>query len=119
MMTSRLRATLFSRRSTPSSDLKRWHDAMRDIHQAAPDLVFTYIDDKKNRIALGVEDPERHRAAVEAELDRLGIPREGVNIEQSTPIALSLQQRDRPLVGGLQIQFQEGFLGVETESDSQ
>jgi LPXTG-motif cell wall-anchored protein len=67
-------------------DLRRWYVAMRDIHQVAPDLVFTDMDEARNRITIALEDPDRHRAAVEAELDRLGIPGEAVNIEQSAPI---------------------------------
>jgi hypothetical protein len=67
-------------------ELRRWYVAMQGIHQVAPDLVFTDMDEARNRITIALEDPDRHRAAVEAELDRLGIPGEAVNIEQSAPI---------------------------------
>jgi hypothetical protein len=67
-------------------DLRRWYVAMQGIHQVAPDLVFTDMDEARNRITIALEDPDRHRAAVGAELDRLGIPGEAVNIEQSAPI---------------------------------
>ena len=64
-------------------DLKRWYEAIRDIHLVAPDLAFKDIDEQRNRITLAFEDPDRHRPALEAELVRLGVPLDAVNIEQS------------------------------------
>lgn len=68
------------------TDLKRWYESMRDFHRVAPDLVLTDIDERRNRIKIGLQDPDRYRAAVEAKLDRLGIPRDAVPIEKSEPI---------------------------------
>lgn len=71
------------------TDLKRWYEAaVRDISLVAPDLVSTDIDEKSNRIKIGLEDPDRYRAAVEAKLIRLGIPQDAVLIEKSSPICL-------------------------------
>jgi hypothetical protein len=92
----------------PFVDLKRWHDAIRmNIREVASDLVFTGFRQRVNRLAIGLEAPDQHRAAVEEELTRLEIPLEAVIIEQSEPIVFdsSLQDQHRPLVGGLQIQF--------------
>ena len=84
--------------------LKEWHERMMMDVLALPGVVFTDIDDAKNRLAVGVEKPAV-QALVEEQLTKLGIPREAVNIEETRPVEFdtSLQDRHRGLVGGLQI----------------
>lgn len=69
-------------------------------------LVFTDIDDARNRLNIGVMTDEV-QALVEEQLGRLGIPREAFIIEKSSPFEFdsSLQDRHRPLVGGLLVSF--------------
>jgi hypothetical protein len=89
--------------------LKAWDDRMSPEVLATPGVVLTDIDDKKNRLTVGVEDPNLLHA-VEAELSILGIPREAVDIEQMSPLEpdLTLQDYHRPVYGGLQIERSAG-----------
>ncbi len=93
-------------------ELKRWYESMRAIHLVAPDLVLTDIDEKRNRIMIGLEDPDRYRAAVEAELDRLGIPREAVLIEESEPICPHTLPSRCPPPSGRPTSSQVGLLAI-------
>jgi hypothetical protein len=91
------------------AELARWHDSALEVLEL-PDVVFTDLDEKRNRVVIAVE----HAAAmaeVQAELDALGIPREAAIVELAEPIVnmATLRDRIRPLVGGLQIRF-SGFL---------
>lgn len=87
------------------SDLKIWHDRMAALFEL-PGVVFTDIDEMNNCLSVGVEDLGIVRT-LEQELDRLGIPRAAVGIEEAEPIVFSqtLRDRTRPLQGGLQIAF--------------
>jgi hypothetical protein len=87
------------------SDLKSWHDRMLSLLEI-PGVVFTDVDEKGNRLSVGVENAEMV-SAVEQELERLGIPRPAVAIEETEPIVFAATLRDwnRPLQGGLQIAF--------------
>lgn len=83
-------------------DLKAWLERLSGV--GITGLVFTDIDDARNRLNIGVMTDEV-QAQVEEELARLGIPREAVIIEKSAPFEFlsSLQDKHRPLVAGLQI----------------
>lgn len=84
-------------------ELKEWHEPVMADVLNIPGVVFTDIDDAKNRLAVGVEKLEI-QPLVEEQLVKLGIPREAVNIEETKPVEFGgLQDRNRPLVGGLQI----------------
>jgi len=89
----------------PFSELKKWHDRMVDV-LAIRGVVFTDIDESKNRLTVGVHDPGTI-GVVRQELDRLGVPQAAAKVEQTEPItfATTLQDRVRPLLGGLQINF--------------
>ena len=84
--------------------LKAWHDRMMTDVLNIPGVVFTDIDDAKNRLAVGVETLEV-QPLVEEHLAKLDIPRDAVNVEETKPVKFesSLQDRHRGLVGGLQI----------------
>lgn len=94
-------------------ELKDWHDRMMADVLNLPGVVFTDIDDAKNRLAVGVEKPEV-QPLVEEQLARLGIPREAVNIEVTRPVEFetSLIDQHRPLVGGLQIATSSGICSL-------
>lgn len=94
-------------------ELKKWHDAMTDVLRLRR-VVFTDINDRKNRLTVAVEDRERDGAQVEEELARLEIPREAVDVEEHAPITFALDDQRRPILGGVQIEFQTGFLGLGT-----
>lgn len=89
-------------------ELKAWHDRMQDV-LALDGVVFTDIDDARNRLTVGVQDFALV-PAVEGELARAGVPREAVEIIETEPVRLetSLRDQHRPLVGGLQISFTSG-----------
>ncbi len=73
--------------------LKVWHDCMRRWILPIPGVTMTDIDDKRNRIAVGIdiglqaESKRRVIEAVETALERLGIPREAVILEEESPAA--------------------------------
>lgn len=94
-------------------ELKKWHDAMTDVLRLRR-VVFTDINDRKNRLTVAIEDRERDGAQVEEELARLEIPREAVDVEEHAPITFALGDQRRPILGGVQIEFQTGFLGLGT-----
>lgn len=67
-------------------ELQAWHDAMVDV-LSLPGVVFTDIDERENRLRVGVEDREKYGAQVREELTRLEIPRDAVGIDEHAPIA--------------------------------
>jgi hypothetical protein len=83
--------------------LKRWKDSATD-NLAIPGVTMTDIDERANRLTIGVE-PQGPRGLVEQELGVRGIPPEGWQIEEVRPAEpqTSLQDKHRPVVGGLQI----------------
>jgi hypothetical protein len=91
------------------AQLNEMHKRMMPSVLGISGVVLTDIDEAKNTLTVGVED-QKTRGMVEHRLAQLGIPRTIVNIEETTPIKLeaSLQDRHRPVVGGLQIQFSRG-----------
>jgi hypothetical protein len=89
--------------------LRAWHNhgaALLDV----PGVVYTDIDETSNQLKVGVESAESF-GQVQAELRRLGIPPEAVQVILTDPIVqlATLQQYQRPLAGGLQINF-PGYL---------
>jgi len=89
--------------------LKTWHDGMGSLFDI-PGVIFTDIDERTNRLAVGVES-EDDFGAVEQELTRLGIPVAAVNLKITEPIVQMVTLRDkiRPLQAGTQIAF-SGYL---------
>ncbi len=97
--------------------LKAWLDEMTPRILGMSGTVLTSIDQGKNRLRVGVETLAL-APAVEAELTAMGIPLEAVNIEQASPakfpetlpnqlapVAMTLRDKFRPVVGGLQIKI--------------
>ena len=91
------------------AELNEAHKTMMPSVLGTSGVVLTDIDEATNRLTVGVLD-QRAGAEVEKQLAALGIPPEMVNIETTDPVTLevSLQDRHRPVVGGLQIQFLRG-----------
>jgi hypothetical protein len=107
--------------------LKSWYDRIAPTLLTTRGTVFTDIDERQNRLIVGMERPSRQRAAFAGKLRALGIPRGVVRTtpaqrgtEQQAPTCQNLQSRCRPLVGGLQIESKQGecTLGFVARSGS-
>jgi hypothetical protein len=88
------------------AQLKRWHDELSPRVLALPGVVLTDIDERQNRLVIGVERAELS-AQIEAELRQLGVPQAAARIVESEPVHQLVTLRDflRPLRGGQQIAF--------------
>jgi hypothetical protein len=91
------------------AQLKAWQEQAGAVFDL-PGVVFTDVDEKLNRVAIGVENKAASGAVMEA-LMRLQIPLKAVEIVETPPIyqLATLRDRVRPLQGGLQINF-PGYL---------
>lgn len=87
------------------TQLKEWHDLMAGSVLTKAGVVFTDIDDRSNRLRIGVENLKRAKGGLEADLTALGIPLEAVEITKTEPVVPELRDRNRPLRGGFQINF--------------
>jgi hypothetical protein len=123
--------------------LKKWHDRLAERIFQIPEVHLTDINDETNRLTAGIETLDA-TDEVERLLRALGIPAEAVEIEeigpfqlqqQPTPVptptppapsfpsppsctdAESINDRCRPVVGGLQIEISlgNGTLGFIAE----
>ncbi|HYZ90800.1 MAG TPA: hypothetical protein VFA34_00235 [Actinomycetota bacterium] len=65
--------------------LYRWHQAATNV-LSIDGVVFTDLNERKNRIDVGTQDPERHRSAIEAELSKSGVPLKVVRIVRADPM---------------------------------
>jgi hypothetical protein len=86
-------------------ELHSWHKQMSPEVLSLPGTVFTDIDERTNRLRIGVTDSRRMRKAVEEHLSNLGVPSEAVEIVETEEVKQVLRSRRRPLRGGLQINF--------------
>jgi hypothetical protein len=86
------------------AQLKTWQNRATEKLLGLPGVVMTDVDDKTNRLTVGVTG-DRGRAAVNKGLARLGIPRAAVDVQAAAPAETqsSLNDFHRPLVGGLQV----------------
>jgi hypothetical protein len=75
--------------------LMEWYRPLRNSVHQLEGVTLSSIGSKESRIQIGVVDPERHAAAVEAELDRLDIPREAVIIRQMGPFTTTSASTSR------------------------
>ncbi|MCI2430886.1 S1 family peptidase [Candidatus Acetothermia bacterium] len=85
--------------------LKNWHDKLMALFEDGG-VVFTDIDETRNMLKVGIEIAGL-KDNIEKKLDKLGVPRDAVAIEEAEPVVLmaTLRDRIRPLQGGLQIAF--------------
>ncbi|HEX5084607.1 MAG TPA: hypothetical protein VFY40_21405 [Blastocatellia bacterium] len=86
-------------------DLYDWQRQMSPTVLAIPGVVFTDIDEKTNRLRIGVTDSSGLTDEVEKYLSGLSVPREAVLISETKPVLPELRNVRRPLRGGLQINF--------------
>lgn len=107
----------FESASYDFSELSRWR-AQLDQAISVGTLIFSDIDERENRVSLGVVSVTAI-ATVSSLADQLGIPRDAVEIRtaiQPTPVT-SLTQYHRPMVGALGIatdqkQCSAGFVAI-------
>ncbi|NTX52404.1 hypothetical protein [Myxococcus sp. CA039A] len=86
------------------SQLKALQERLTPDVLALPGTVFTDVDEKSNRVAIGVEKAEA-RAIVERAIARLAVARDAVDIVEWGPInPTSVQSGWTPVGGGLQIE---------------
>lgn len=87
------------------AQLKEWSERLPPV-LAQAGVVFTDIDEARNRLTIGVENADG-RARAAAKLAELAIPSAAVIVEEVEPIHFTASLRDynRPLQGGLQIAF--------------
>ena len=85
------------------TDLQRWKRSALQLHRD-PGVVFTTIDERANRLLVGVLDSTAG-ARVDATVESLDIPREAVAVTVTRrPTTLqTLNERVNPVRGGLQI----------------
>ena len=98
-------------------DLHSWHQELSPAVLSLPGVVFTDLDEKTNRLRIGVTDSKEVLEAVEKSLAGLSVPREAVVFSETKPIDPHLRNFRRPLRGGLQINFGNflctlGFIAV-------
>jgi hypothetical protein len=85
------------------AQLKAWHDRLGEL-LAMPGVTMTDIDDRINRLTVGVEDPTEAGERVKAGLARLGIPQAAVTLVAATAVKPTLRDRTRPLRAGTAIE---------------
>lgn len=85
------------------SELKSWQDEIRDELGALPGITLVGIDDRGNRLLIGVEDRNQHEPGVRALLARLDIPQDALNLIEASRPTQELRQERRPIRGGLQV----------------
>lgn len=66
-------------------ELHNWRRAGADVHNL-PGVVFTDVDEKANRLTIGVTDSEHNGARVVEAFSRAGVPEKAVRIIESDPI---------------------------------
>lgn len=95
----------------PFAQLKGWLDKVTPAVMGIPGVVLTDVDDVNNRLSIGVEKLALLRTVIESRLVALGVPREAVSIEETAPFHFqaTVQDRHRPVVGGLQISMSAGY----------
>ncbi|MBI1843105.1 MAG: hypothetical protein HYR89_00595 [Actinobacteria bacterium] len=93
--------------------LDAWH---KDLQEAftLPGVSLTDVQESRNRVVVGVEDPETQSLAVRALATERGVPDQALEIIRATPMTQMLQSKRRPMRGGNQIQFQTGLWGAQT-----
>jgi hypothetical protein len=79
-----------------------------------PGTVLTDLDERRNRVKVGIESSAPHKD-VEAALDQLGIPRKAVVIEVTKPIKFqaTLRSKFRSMPGGVQVEADTGVFAFK------
>jgi hypothetical protein len=92
------------------AELEHWQRRISTEGLALQGAVFVDADERSNRVRVGVERGTG-RSRLQAVAARLGVPASAVIVEETDPIVqvATLQDRIRPVRGGVQINF-PGFL---------
>ena len=87
-------------------DLYAWSEAMKSSMLAIPGVVSTDIAEDRNRLRIGIEEPQVAER-VREHVNTLGIPSDAVVIEMTAPIRRlsTLRDKFRPVMGGIQVNF--------------
>jgi hypothetical protein len=95
------------------SELSRWHDQLAVKVLDLPDVTFTGIDHTNNKVVVGIVHSNA-RSLVSSRLGSLSVPYEALSFMETGPIVPtnSLLDRNRPMVGGLQIGSPTGFCSL-------
>ncbi|HEU0301740.1 MAG TPA: trypsin-like serine protease, partial [Longimicrobium sp.] len=97
-------------------DLLRWRRGIEGV--GLQGITFTDVDERTNRVVIGVMDDGR-RQAVASAAARLGVPPGALRVERIAPtvVEVTLQNYYRPVQGGLQIQSPGtctlGYIAIE------
>ncbi len=88
------------------SQLDAWYRQARNSAFSVNGIILGDVDEARNRIRFGVATATAG-SAVQAAVSGLGIPLDAVIVQQRAPIKamVTLRNRVRPTVGGLQINF--------------
>ncbi len=91
------------------TQLEDWFSRASAGVLAIPGAVFVDANEASNRVTIGVQ--QGSFARIRGIVERLGIPPEAIEFQETMPVRLlaTLRGRVRPVVGGLQINF-PGFL---------
>jgi hypothetical protein len=88
------------------ASLERWQGRATGTVLAMRGVLWVDADESRNRVTIGVERG-MPAAQVRSAVARLGVPSAAVVVEEAEPVRLlaTLQDRVRPVVGALQINF--------------
>jgi hypothetical protein len=103
--TATQKAVVVHRADYTFTQLKAWHDRLAGMIGKSG-VTLTDVDDRTNRVTVGLENPAATGGHVRTSLARLGIPLAAVDIIAAAPVAPTLRDRTRPLRGGIQIQYE-------------
>lgn len=89
--------------------LAKWRAGV-DSALDVPGVVFTDLDEKKNRLKVGIES-KVSRKEIDDVLKRIGVPREAVILEETKPVRFhaSLRDNHRPMPGAVQVAGDVGW----------
>jgi hypothetical protein len=92
----------------PLDNLLAWSSALSAQALALPGTVSTDVDERGNRIRIGVQSLATISNAVRVLVRQLGIPSTAVVVEEVPPVRLELRDTHRPLIGGTQLAVDTG-----------
>lgn len=88
------------------TELKNWHDRHSEVTLKLPGVVFVDISESLNRLKIGISAMSFQTNVLNT-LNQQGVPDEAVEFVEVAPFDISsghsLQNRQRPLLGGIEI----------------
>lgn len=90
--------------------LHLWYEPLTHEIASIEGVLTSDIDERRNQIVIGVQNRELDEPAIRARAAQLDVPDEALLVEERSRsdfnINSSLQDTHRPVVGGLQVQYQ-------------